>query len=154
QARNNGWGSYGIDAAHCGPGLDRPAATAGNIAAYETATNAWIPRYPRYIRTEHEIKRLGVTGALQFKFNEDSLLNLDLMYSRLDKDQREDSLGANLHRTAQYGGKTQIVVREAEVDDRNRLVYGVFDNVDFRTESTAIEESTEFKQVSLNFEHR
>lgn len=154
QARNNGWGSYGIDATHCGTGLDRPAATAENIAAYETATNAWIPRYPRYIRTEHEIERLGVTGALQFKFSDDSLLNLDLMYSRLDKDQREDSLGANLHRTAQYGGKTQIAVREAQVDDQNRLVYGVFDNVDFRTESTSIEESTEFKQVSLNFEHR
>ncbi|MGE8258143.1 MAG: TonB-dependent receptor [Stenotrophomonas sp.] len=154
QARSNGWGSYGIDATHCGTGIDRPEATAENIAAYETATNAWIPRYPRYIRTEHEIERLGVTGALQFRFSPDSLLNLDLMYSKLDKDQREDSIGANLHRTAQYGGKTQIVVREAQVDAQNRLVYGVFDNVDFRTESTAIEESTEFKQASLNFEHR
>ncbi|MBK0026136.1 TonB-dependent receptor [Stenotrophomonas sp. S48] len=154
QARNNGWGSYGIDATHCGTGIDRPAATADNIAAYETATNAWIPRYPRYVRTEHEIERLGVTGALQFRFSPDSLLNLDLMYSRLDKDQREDSLGANLHRTAQYGGKTQIAVREAQVDAQNRLVYGVFDNVDFRTESTSIEETTEFKQASLNFEHR
>jgi len=154
QARNNGWGSYGIDATHCGTGIDRPAATAENIAAYETATNAWIPRYPRYVRTEHEIERLGVTGALQFRFSPDSLLNLDLMYSRLDKDQREDSLGANLHRTAQYGGKTQIAVREAQVDAQNRLVYGVFDNVDFRTESTSIEETTEFKQASLNFEHR
>lgn len=154
QARSNGWGSYGIDATHCGTGIDRPEATAESIAAYETATNAWIPRYPRYVRTEHEIERLGVTGALQFRFSPDSLLNLDLMYSKLDKDQREDSIGANLHRTAQYGGKTQIVVREAQVDAQNRLVYGVFDNVDFRTESTAIEESTEFKQASLNFEHR
>lgn len=154
QARSNGWGSYGIDATHCGTGIDRPEATAENIAAYETATNAWIPRYPRYIRTEHEIERLGVTGALQFRFSPDSLLNLDLMYSKLDKDQREDSIGANLHRTAQYGGKTQIVVREAQVDAQNRLVYGVFDNVDFRTESTSIEETTEFKQASLNFEHR
>ncbi|MDV3467205.1 TonB-dependent receptor [Stenotrophomonas sp. C3(2023)] len=154
QARNNGWGSYGIDATHCGTGIDRPAATPENIAAYETATNAWIPRYPRYIRTEHNIERLGVTGAFQFKPNDDTLLNLDLMYSKLDKDQREDSIGANLHRTAQYGGKTQIAVREAQVDAQNRLVYGVFDNVDFRTESSAIEESTEFKQFSLNLEHR
>lgn len=154
QARSNGWGSYGIDATHCGPGLDRPAATAENIAAYETATNAWIPRYPRYVRTEHEIERLGVTGALQFKVSDDTQLNLDVLYSKLDKDVREDSIGANLHRTAQYGGKTQIVVREAQADAQNRLTYGVFDNVDFRTESTAIEESTEFKQFSLNLEHR
>ncbi len=75
------------------------------------------------------------------------------MYSELGKDQREDSLGANLHRAANLGGKTQIVVREAEVDDMNRLTYGVFDNVDFRTESTEIEETTRFQQYSLSLEH-
>lgn len=154
QDRTNGWGSYGINADNCGTGLPRPAATAANIAAYETATNAWIPRYPRYVRTAHEIERLGVTGALQFRVSDDTLLSFDAMYSQLDKDQREDSLGANLHRAANLGGKTQIVVREAEVDDRNRLVYGVFDNVDFRTESSLIQESTKFQQYSLNLEHR
>ncbi|MFC3550538.1 TonB-dependent receptor [Lysobacter cavernae] len=151
---NNGWGTYGIDANNCGTDLARPANTPENIAAYETATNAWLPRYPRYIRTEHEIERLGVTAALQFKVSDDTLLSFDGMYSKLDKNLREDSLGANLHRAANLGGKTQIVVREAQVDNRNRLTYGVFDNVDFRTESTAIEESTEFKQFTLNLGHR
>ncbi len=150
QDRNNGWGSYGITATSCGTGLPRPANTPENIAAYETATNAWIPRYPRYIRTAHEIERLGVTTALQFKVSDNTVLSFDGMYSKLDKDQREDSVGANLHRAANLGGKTQITVREAQVDDMNRLVYGVFDNVDFRTESTQIEESTEFQQYSLN----
>ncbi|WP_127159680.1 TonB-dependent receptor [Xanthomonas arboricola] len=154
QDRNNGWGSYGISATNCGTGIARPANTPENIQAYETATNAWIPRYPRYIRTDHEIKRLGVTGALQFKVSDDTLLNFDMLYSKLDKDQREDSVGANLHRTANFGGKTQIAVREAQVDDQNRLTYGVFDNVDFRTESSNIEESTEFKQFSLDLQHR
>lgn len=153
QDRNNGWGSYGISATHCGTGLPRPANTPENIAAYETATNAWIPRYPRYVRTAHEIERLGVTGALQFKVSDDTMLSFDAMYSKLDKDQREDSIGANLHRAANLGGKTQIVVREAQVDERNRLVYGVFDNVDFRTESSLIQESTEFQQYSLNLDH-
>ncbi|MGE8232302.1 MAG: TonB-dependent receptor [Stenotrophomonas sp.] len=153
QDRNNGWGSYGISKTHCGNGLPRPANTPENIAAYETATNAWIPRYPRYIRTAHEIERLGVTGAFQFRVSDDTLLSFDAMYSKLDKDQREDSIGANLHRAANLGGKTQIVVREAEVDAQNRLVYGVFDNVDFRTESSLIEESTTFQQYSLNLEH-
>ena len=151
---NNGYGTWGVNAANCGTGLPRPAATPENIAAYETATNAWIPRYPRYIRTQHDIERLGVTGAFQFRISDDTLLSFDAMYSKLDKDQREDSLGANLHRAANLGGKTQIVVREAQVDDRNRLQYGVFDNVDFRTESSQIEESTEFKQFSLQLEHR
>lgn len=154
QARNNGWGTYGIDANNCGTGLPRPANTPENIAAYETATNAWIPRYPRYIRTHHEIERLGVTGALQFQVSDDTLLSFDGMYSKLEKNQREDSLGANLHRAANLGGKTQITVREAQVDEQNRLVYGVFDNVDFRTESSSIEETTEFTQFSLNLEHK
>src|SRR5690606_30433714 len=99
------------------------------------------------------IERLGVTGALQFRISDDTLLSFDAMYSQLDKDQREDSLGANLHRAANLGGKTQIVVREAEVDAQNRLVYGVFDNVDFRTESSQIQESTKFQQYSLNLDH-
>ncbi|WP_051440361.1 TonB-dependent receptor [Pseudoxanthomonas suwonensis] len=153
QDRNNGWGSFGIDANNCGTGLPRPANTPENIAAYETATNAWHPRYPRYIRTASEIERIGVTGALQWRASDDTLLSFDAMYSELSKDQREDSLGANLHRAANLGGKTQIVVREAEVDSMNRLVYGVFDNVDFRTESTNIQESTKFQQYSLSLEH-
>ncbi len=153
QARNNGWGRYGIDAANCGTGLARPDATPENIEAYENAMNGWLPRYPRYIRTQHDIERLGVTGALQFRIADDTLLSVDALYSKLDKDQREDSLGANLHRTAALGGKPQIIVREAQMDARNRLQYGVFDNVDFRTESSQIEESTEFRQVSLQLEH-
>jgi len=153
QARNNGWGSYGIDANNCGTGLPRPAATAENIAAYETATNSWHPRYPRYIHTHHQIERLGITAAFQFMATQDTIINFDLMYSKLEKDQREDSLIANLIRSANLGGKTQIIVREAQTDAMNRLVYGVFDNVDFRTESTKIEETTEFKQYSLNLEH-
>ncbi|WP_372017241.1 TonB-dependent receptor [Pseudoxanthomonas sp. 10H] len=152
-ARNNGWGTYGISSTACGTGLPRPAATPENIAAYETATNAWIPRYPRYIRTASEIERIGVTGALQWRPSDDTLLSFDAMYSELGKDQREDSLGANLHRAANLGGKTQIVVREAEVDAMNRLTYGVFDNVDFRTEATEIEETTKFQQYSLTLEH-
>jgi len=151
--RNNGWGTWGIDAENCSRGVPRPENTPENIAAYETATNAWIPRYPRYIRTAHEIERLGVTGALQWRASDDTLVSFDAMYSELSKDQREDSVGANLHRAANLGGKTQIVVREAEADDMNRLTYGVFDNVDFRTESTDIQESTKFQQYSLSLEH-
>ncbi|MFT3754709.1 MAG: TonB-dependent receptor [Pseudoxanthomonas sp.] len=146
--------TYGINAANCGTGVPRPANTAENVAAYETATKAWIPRYPRYIRTDSDIERVGVTAALQWRASDDTLLSFDAMYSELKKDQREDSLGANLHRNAQTGGKTQIAVREAEVAADGRLTYGVFDNVDFRTESTNIQESTKFQQYSLSLEHK
>lgn len=150
---NNGYGSFGIDADHCANGIERPEGTPENIAAYETATNSWHPRYPAWRRSTHEIERLGVTGALQFRISDDTLLGLDLMYAKYRRDQREDTLGANLHRAVNLGGKTEIIVREAEVDDMNRLVYGVFDNVDFRSESVMFVEETEFKQYNLDFEH-
>ena len=145
--------TYGIDAANCGHNTPRPANTPSNVAAYQAATNAWMPRYPRYVRTASEIERTGLTGALQWRASDDTLVSFDAMYSELSKDQREDSLGSNLHRNASLGGKTQIAVREAEVDGQGRLVYGVFDNVDFRTESTNIQESTKFQQYSLSLEH-
>ena len=144
--------TYGINATHCGHNTPRPDNTPANVAAYQTANATWIPRYPRYIRTASEIERLGVTGALQWRVSDDTLISFDAMYSELKKDQREDSLGANLHRNAQTGGKTQIVVREVQAEG-GRLTYGVFDNVDFRTEATNIQESTQFQQYSLSLEH-
>ncbi len=152
--RNNGYGSFGIDADNCATGVPRAANTAENIAAYETATNSWHPRYPGWRRQSHDLSRLGLTTSFQFQATDNTLLNLDVLYSKYEKNQREDTLGVNLHRAVNLGGKTEIVVREAEVDDLNRLIYAVMDNVDFRTESAMFEETTEFAQYSLNLEHK
>ncbi len=151
--RNNGYGSFGIDENNCATGIPRPANTPENIAAYETATNSWHPRYPGWRRQAHELSRLGVTTAFQFRPSDTTLFNLDILYSNYEKNQREDTLGINLHRAVNLGGKTQIVVREAEKDKLNRLTYAVMDNVDFRTESAMFEETTEFAQYSLSMEH-
>ena len=43
------------------------------------------------------------------------------MYSKLDKDQREDSLGANLHRTANRACRVDL---EIEAGDLPRLLAG------------------------------
>ena len=152
-ARNNGYGTFGIDANNCATGVPRPANTAANIAAYETATNSWMPRYPGWRSTTHDLERVGMTGSLQWKPAETTLINFDVLYSKYHKDSREDTLGANLHRAVNIGGKAQIVVKKAEVGDKNRLVYAELDNVDFRTESAQIEESTEFAQYSLGLNH-
>lgn len=149
---NNGYGSFGIDANNCATGIPRPENTAANVEAYETATNSWHPRYPGWRRQDQELTRLGITSAIQFQPTESTLINLDLLYSKYEKDQREDILGVNLHRAVNVGGKTQIVVREAQKDSLNRLTYAVLDNVDFRTESNFYEENTEFAQYSLSIE--
>ena len=50
-------------------------------------------------------------------------------------------------------GKAQTHVLEAEVDARGNLVYGLFDNVDVRSESRYDQLNTEFKQFNANLEH-
>lgn len=151
--RNNGYGTFGIDANNCATGVPRPANTPENIAAYETATNSWHPRYPGWRSQAHDLSRLGLTTSFQFQPADSTLFNLDVLYSNYEKNQREDTLGVNLHRAVNLGGKTQIVVREAQTDELNRLTYAVMDNVDFRTESAMFEETTEFVQYSLSMEH-
>ena len=50
-------------------------------------------------------------------------------------------------------GKPQTIVREGEVDSRGNLVYGVFDNVDIRSEGRYDEQTTDFQQWNLDLRH-
>ncbi len=141
----------GSNAANCATGVARPANTASNIAAYQTANqaNVFIPRLPRYGRLTHQQERLGVTGAFQFRPDAETTISLDVLYSKLDATRQEDFLESlSFSRNAAAGGQTQIGVRAAEVQN-NTLVYGIFDNVDVRSEQRFDQLSTEFHQVSL-----
>lgn len=145
----------GANAANCATGVPRAPNTAANVTAYNTANqnNVFIPRLPRYGRLTHEQERLGVTGAFQWRPAESTLFSLDLMYSKLDATRQEDFLEAlSFSRNAAAGGQTQIRVRDAVVEN-GMLVYGLFDNVDVRSESRFDELSTEYLQVSLSAEH-
>lgn len=110
------------------------------------------PRIPRYGVLEHEQERLGITGSLQFEPNPGTLISLDGMYAAFDAKRTENFLESiSFSRTGT--GKPQTIVREGQVDSRGNLVYGVFDNVDVRSETRYDELETTFKQLSLNFGH-
>ena len=110
------------------------------------------PRIPRYGVLTHEQERLGITGALQFKLSDSTSFNFDAMYSKFDAKRTEDFLEAiSFSRTGT--GKPQTIVRDGQVDANGSLVYGLFDNVDIRSESRYDELSTEFKQFTLTGEH-
>ena len=144
----------GTTATTCATGVARPANTAQNNAAYAAANQAgvFIPRLPRYGRLTYHQERLGVTGAFQFKPDDNTVASLDILYSKLDSTRQEDFLEAlSFSRNAAAGGQTQIAVRDAAVDN-NALVYGVFDNVDVRSESRFDELTTEFTQVNFTLE--
>lgn len=148
-------GANGSSAANCSTGNPRPANTADNVTAYNTANQngVFIPRLPRYGRLTHQQERLGVTGAFQWRPAETTLFSLDVLYSSLQATRQEDFLESlSFSRNAAAGGQTQVIVREAEVQN-GMLVYGLFDNVDVRSESRYDELSTDFLQVSLTAEH-
>ena len=144
----------GTTATTCATGVARPDNTPSNVAAYNLANqaNVFIPRLPRYGRLTHHQDRLGVTGAFQFRPDEFTTASLDILYSKLDATRQEDFLQSlSFSRNAAAGGQTQIAVRQAEVQN-NALVYGVFDNVDVRSEQRYDELSTAFTQVNFTLE--
>jgi TonB-dependent receptor len=126
-----------------------PFAAANSVSVYS-------PRIPRYTQMEHEQKRLGVTGSLQWKPSDNTEFSLDGLYSKIDAKRYEHYIEAiSFSRGASQGGKPEMVVNDGYVDPASgALLYGQFDNVDVRSENRYDEWSTVFKQLSLNGEHR
>lgn len=113
----------------------------------------YTPRFPRYTLMEHDQKRLGVTGSLQFKPSDRTTFSLDMLYSKIDAQRDEKYIEANGLSKTGNDGKAQIVVRDGVIEN-GALVYAKMDNVDIRAENRHDEWSTDFYQVSLDGEHR
>lgn len=117
------------------------------------SASTWHPRIPRYNLYVHDQERLGVTGALQFKPGDNTDLALDVLYAKFDADRYQDNINA-VSFSRSGTGKPQTIVRQGEVDSRGNLVYGVFDNVDVRSEGRYDVQTTEFTQWGLTGQHR
>lgn len=142
----------------CGPaaqGVPRLTGTPDNIAAYNAASDAnnFHPRLPRYGRLTHEQDRVGLTGTIQIKPAEGTLVTLDMLYAKLKATRQEDFLEAiSFSRSASQGGKPQTSVVETQYAANGSLLYGKYDGVDIRAESRFDKLSTEFTQPSLTLE--
>jgi iron complex outermembrane receptor protein len=145
------------DGGWCDP-VARPALCAGtSIPDYDLASQP-TTRYARFLTYQNydmQTKRLGLTGALQWRPSNDTEVALDALYSRFDgrRDSRQIS-SIGFSRNASNGGKPEIVVRDIEVDRNGTVVYGLFDNVDLRSENYLEEFRTDFLQLTLNLSHR
>ena len=124
-------------------------------SAFKDALRAdvYAPRFPRYTLMEHDQKRLGVTGALQFKPSDRTSFNLDVLYSKIDAERDEKYIEANGLSKSDALGKREILVNAGEVRN-GALVYAQMDNEDIRAENRHDEWSTDFHQISLDGEHR
>ncbi|SEL38579.1 TonB-dependent receptor [Roseateles sp. YR242] len=142
----------------CGPtaqGVPRLPASQDATDAYNDASNAnnFHPRLPRYGRLTHDQDRLGLTGSVQFKPTDKTLLTFDVLYSKLKATRQEDFLEAiSFSRTASQGGKPQTSVVDAQYGANGALLYGLYNGVDIRAESRFDKLSTEFTQPSLKID--
>jgi TonB-dependent receptor len=109
------------------------------------------PRFPRYTLMEHDQQRLGVTGSLQFKPTDRTQFSLDALYSKIDAVRDEKYIEA-ISFSRGGSGKPQTIVRDGVVEN-GALVYGLFDDVDIRSESRHDEWNTVFTQIGLEGEH-
>lgn len=129
--------------------LDPSYTSAPTLAEINAAFRPRIPRYDNYL---HEQERLGITGSLQFAVSESTTLNFDALYSKLDGSRTEMFLQAPVFSAGGANGIGGVDVVEAEIrqsGDTSSLVYGVFNDVDIRSEQRYDELTTEFTQFSL-----
>jgi TonB-dependent receptor len=110
---------------------------------------AFRPRIPRYDKYQHDQERIGLTGALQYAPSDRATISLDLLYAQYDADREEMFLQSHVFSTGGATGIGDVNAVDAAVDDTNTLVYGVFNDVDIRSEARHDELSTEFTQATL-----
>ena len=115
--------------------------------------SAFYPRIPRYTFGTFNEDRLGLTTSLQWRPSERTEVVLDLLWSRFNVEAESPNIEAiSFSRAA--GGVRDTVVREYEIDpDKNVISYGVFDNVDIRSENGFTRDESNFYQASLNVRH-
>ena len=118
---------------------------------------AFRPRIPRYDMYENEQERLGVTGSLQFAPTDATAINFDALYSKLDGTRTEMFLQAPVFSASGAANIGNVDVREAEIragrQGQTALVYGLFDDVDVRSEQRYDELTTDFTQFTLDGSH-
>ncbi len=143
----------------------RPSGGFGGLAAGYTGTptlaelnTSFAPRIPRYDAYEHQQDRLGITASFQFAPTDRTRINLDALYAEFNAERSEIFLEVPNFSSAANGiTVADAVLRNdgtmANGSPKNTLIYGVFNNVDIRSEQRFDELSTEFTQFSIDGTH-
>lgn len=114
--------------------------------------NAVHARFPRYVMFEHDQDRLGLTGSIQWAPTETTTLSFDVLHSKLDAERTEPFLEAISLSRGNPSGRGATDVLDYEIDANGSMVYGVFNDVDVRSENRLDEWNTEFNQFSLTLD--
>jgi TonB-dependent receptor len=137
------WQNGGFNAANL-------ASYQGTAPALADLNAAFRPRIPRYDLYDNTQKRLGITGSLQFRPADSTLITFDALYADLDSTRTEQFL-----EMPNFSSSLSAVdVLQAEIDPaRQNLNYGLFNDVDVRSEQRYDELETKFTQYTLGLTH-
>lgn len=119
---------------------------------------SFVPRIPRYDHYDHDQDRLGVTASLQFAPSDRTQINFDALYAEFNAERHEIFLEVPNFSSAANGIQVADAVLRNDGtlqngSPKNTLVYGVFNNVDIRSEQRFDELKTEFTQFTLDGSH-
>ena len=129
-------------------------ATRGTRRRWPQLNAAFRPRIPRYDIYEHEQERLGITGSLQWQVADSTLISLDGLFARFDAERSEIFLEAPVFSATGAAAMNNVDIRSMQSIDRtNTIVYGVFDDVDIRSEARFDELRTDFTHLTLDGSH-
>ncbi len=150
------------------------ANTSAGAGGYTLAQldNALIPRIPRYDEFHDDSERKGATASFQWKPSDQTLVNLDAMYSDFSATRQEDYIelefannssgckttnpnGTCVGGTAPaiQSGTGNLTVTNATINSQNVMTEATVNGADIRTEERFDRLDTKFSQVDLQFFH-
>ncbi|WP_217705175.1 TonB-dependent receptor [Peristeroidobacter soli] len=112
---------------------------------------AFVPRIPRYDIYQHDQERLGLTSSLQWSPTDRTTISLDALYAKFQAERNEIFLEAPGFSGNVAGSNLSLV--DSVVDANNTMVYGVFNDVDIRSEARHDELETDFTHITLEGTH-
>jgi TonB-dependent receptor len=133
-----------------GPTGGNPVNSGGGYrpsAACDTAALSFHPRIPRYGVVEHDRRRLGVTGSLQFEPSDRTKIAVDGLFSSFKEDRAEQWLEV-LARSNERG----FNVVNPTYDDKGNMVSATLNNAYVRTESYLRKSETKFYQIGATWD--
>jgi TonB-dependent receptor len=140
---------------------DTPASQPGSgFAANSTnlsdqrLRNAWYPRLPRQDSFRHDQDRTGVASALQFRPTDRFDIDLNFVHSKFEATTTSYNSFGQFRFLGNAGFRfiTPIDVTLVPEGNGEVAVAGTFRNVELRTESREADDTTEFNQLTGDFE--
>ncbi len=125
--------------------------------------NVFLPRNPGLGRFQLAQKRLGMTGAVQWRPDDKTDVTLDLVYSQFDQDRTDYALSnASLNRNVNgataafplFAGRVDSQIMDVHVQDTGQVDYMKINNVDIKHIEEKSQTTTKTHQIGLTLDHR